>query len=461
MTFFFPRHRPMNRRHFLRGSVGGGLSIAFGLPLLEAMLDTHGTRLARGQALPKRFGIFFWGNGRGVDASKWTPADSGAGWTPSLELAPLMDVKDYVSVVSGMTARMPNSPRGHHDGCTAILSGHDFVAQDAGSAPYRSTFSRQSIDQVAADTLGVDTRFRSLELGISSRVITGEGTTLNFVSHNGPDNANPPELQPSALFSRLFADQGVQDSSRLGEALRALRGSVLDTVLEDLGALGQRVGTADRARLEQHADGVRAVERRLASVAELAPQCHDLTAPTDPQTQDGKEPLAERMQAMSEVLALALSCDLSRVFTIQFTGSVGYTVFWQVGLDRGHHDLSHEGAAAQPALEVSTVFTMEQLGVLLRTLRDTPDGTGNLLDSSAILATSDHSDGSAHSTDDFPVLIAGRAGGALQHPGIHYASDGEHTNRVLLTLLRSVGVNIAELGDDFAHQTSGCSAIEV
>jgi hypothetical protein len=461
MTFFFPRRKPMQRRQFLRGSLGGGLSIAFGLPMLEAMLDTHGTRLAHGQALPKRFGVFFWGNGRGVESAKWTPTGSGAGWTPSLELAPLLDVKDYVSVVSGMTARMPNSPRGHHDGCTAILSGHDFLAQEAGGAPYRSTFSRQSIDQVAADTLATDSRFRSLEIGISSRVITGEGTTLNFVSHNGPDNANPPELSPRALFDRLFADPSTTDSSRVGEALRALRGSVLDTVLDDLGALGQRVGTADRVRLEQHADGVRAVERRLASDAQLAPQCHDLTAPNDPATQDGKEPLVERMLAMSELLALAMSCDLSRVFTIQFTGSVGYTVFWQVGLDRGHHDMSHEGAAAQAGLESSTVFTMEQFAVLLRTLRDTPDGAGNLLDSCAILGTSDHSDGSAHSTEDYPILVAGQAGGALTHPGVHYASPKEHTNRVLLTLLRSVGVNIPELGDDFAHQTDGCSAIEV
>jgi hypothetical protein len=96
----------------------------------------------------------------------------------------------------------------------------------------------------------------------------------------------------------------------------------------------------------------------------------------------------------------------------------------------------------------------------LRTLRDTPDGAGNLLDSCAILGTSDHSDGSAHSTDDYPVLVAGSAGGALVHPGIHYASPGEHTNRVLLTLLRSVGVDIPELGDDFARQTDGCSPIE-
>ena len=451
----------MKRRSFLRGSLGAGLSVSVGLPLLEAMLNSHGTALAQdGQPLPKRLGVFFWGNGRGVDADKWHPVGSGSDWTPSLELAPLDELKSHISVVTGMSARMPNSPRGHHDGVVGMLSGYDFVAQEAGSAPYRSTFSRPSIDQRAAEVLGADTRFRSIEVGISERIIRGEGTTLAYVSHNGPDNVNPPETSPRALYERLFADASTADASRLGQALSTLRASVLDTVRSDLGALERRVGSADRARLQQHAEGIRAVERRLQSDASQLAACSTSSVPQDPATQNGREPLAERTQAMSELLALAFSCDLSRVFTLQFTGSVGYTTFWQVGLDRGHHDLSHEGRAAQAALEASTVFTMEQLAVLLRTFRDTPDGAGSLLDSSVILATSDHSDGALHSVDDMPVLVAGHGRGALVSPGVHYASPREHTNRVLLTLLRAVGVEIDGLGERNAHETEGCAALE-
>ena len=454
----------MHRRTFLRGSLGSGLGVAVGLPLLEAMLNDHGTALAQDAALPLRFGVFFMGNGRGVEADRWRPSGTGAAWTPSPLLAPLTELKDYVSVVTGASARLSNSPQGHHNGSAAILSGYNFIAQDADNAPYRSTFARPSIDQLAADVLGASTRFRSLELATSRRVIDGEGTTIQYISHNGPDSSNPPELDPRAVFDRLFAGGAAQPGagSAVQQALQTLRASVLDTVLADLGALQQRVGAADRVRLEQHAEGIRAIERRLQTDPALsAQQCDDPMAPTEIASESGREPLAERLDAMGDLLALALSCDQTRVFSIQWSGSAGGPVFWQVGADRAHHDLSHDGDATQEVMEQITVFTMEQLAGLLRKFRDTPDGAGNLLDSMALLATSDCSDGAAHSVTDYPIVIAGRAGGALVHPGVHYASDDrEHTNRVLLSLLRSMGVEVAELGEDDFVETQGLSAIE-
>ncbi len=111
-------------------------------------------------------------------------------------------------------------------------------------------------------------------------------------------------------------------------------------------------------------------------------------------------------------------------------------------------------------MEKITVFTMEQFAALITKFRDTPDGTGNLLDSMAVLATSDHSDGAAHVVNDYPILVAGKAGGALVHPGVHYASREEHTNKVLLTILRSVGVDIPEIGDGNFRMTEGVTAIE-
>ncbi len=452
----------MHRRTFLRGSLASGLTISVGLPLLDAMLNEHGTRLAHGQALPKRFGVFFFGNGRGVDPDKWVPTGTGAGWTPSLELEPLAGVKDYVSVVTGMNARLSNSPQGHHKGSAAILSGYDFITQPANNAPYRSTFARPSIDQVVADEIGTTTAFRSLEIGMSRRVINGEGTTIQYISHNGPDSGNPPELDPRKLFDRLFAEPVAppMGGSAAGDALRMLRRSVLDTVIEDLGALGRRVGTADKARLEQHTESIRAIERRLETdLGAPTLQCDSPTAPGELPGDNSREPIAERMTAMGDLLALAMSCDLSRVFTIQFSGSAAGPVFWQVGATRGHHDLSHDGESSQSIIEACTIFTMEQFAGLVSKFRDTPDGAGNLLDSMALLATSDHGDGAAHDVEDYPVLIAGRAGGALVHPGIHYRDD-EHTNTVLLTLLRAMGLQLTEIGEGNYQRTMGVSALE-
>jgi hypothetical protein len=294
-------------------------------------------------------------------------------------------------------------------------------------------------------------------------VINGEGTTIQYISHNGPDSGNPPELSPRNLWNRLFAGAAAASGGAPPppDPLRAMRKSILDSVLDDLGALQQRVGMADRARLDQHAESIRAIERRLGEAsAPSAPSCTAAKAPADPATTNSKEPIEERMAAMGDLLALAMSCDMSRVFSIQFSGSAGGPVFWQVGADRSHHDISHDGASSQALMEAITVFTMKQFAALLTKFRDTPDGAGNLLDSMALLATSDHSDGAGHTVNDYPVLIAGRAGGALVHPGVHYASSGEHTNKVLLTILRAVGVQLPELGMGSYRQTMGVSALE-
>ena len=187
------------RRTLLRGIAYGG-AIGIGLPVLDIMLDSHGKAYADGTPLPKRFGVFFWGNG--VRLSHYMPASVGD-YALSEALQPLADVKDYVSVASGFDIKTGNE-RGHHAGCVGILSGAPMVSQDPMGAAFASTFSAPSIDQVVASAVGQTTRFRSLEVGVAKNVTTGEGTTLRYLSHNGPDNPNPPEYSPLALYTRVF-----------------------------------------------------------------------------------------------------------------------------------------------------------------------------------------------------------------------------------------------------------------
>ena len=90
----------------------------------------------------------------------------------------------------------------------------------------------------------------------------------------------------------------------------------------------------------------------------------------------------------------------------------------------------------QPTVAAATVFTMEQLGVFLRRLRDTPEAGGNLLDRCSILCTSELADGWTHSNKDFPLLIAGRGDGRLRG-GVHWRSGNDRsTSDAVLTALR-------------------------
>src|SRR5207237_1053112 len=104
-------------------------------------------------------------------------------------------------------------------------------------------------------------------------------------------------------------------------------------------------------------------------------------------------------------------------------------------------------------------FTMQQFAYFLKKLRDTPEQGGNLLDSCSILCTTEHSEGNTHAVDDFPILVAGHAGGALKG-GIHYRSPSkENTSMALLTVLRAAGVPLTQFGYGLGQVNTTVSAI--
>ena len=452
----------LNRRTVLRGALGG-VGISVGLPPLEAMFNANGTAYAQSNAaIPKRLGLFFWGNGVKLDRWASTPRR----WTPSPSLQPFATagVKDYVNVVTGMNIKSGNE-RGHHSGLTGIMSGAALIAEPHPNSNYVSTYSQPSIDQVAAGVIGTTTRFKSLEVGVSKKVVDGEGTTLHYLSHNGPDSFNPPEYNPVNVFNRLFGTDFVppMGGTPVVDVTKTLRKSVLDAVLADMNTLKGRVGATDKIRLDSHMNNVRSLENRLVSATPTLPPgstaCVRPAQPTKPSTSGG-EPIKATNKAMSDLIAMALACDQTRVFSVMFSGSVGYTVFSDIGITTGHHDLTHDEAGDQPQVQASTVYTMEQFAVLLAALKAIPEGAGNLLDSCAILASSDTADGRDHSITNYPILIAGSAGGKLKYPSVHYKSNGENTSMVLLSILRSVGLSLTEFGTGGGRVTASCTAIE-
>ena len=449
----------LSRRAMLRGTAQGALA-TLALPTLDAMLNSHGTAYAQSNApLPKRFGVFYWGNG--VRRARWTPAASGPGYALTEELAGLANVKDYVSVISGMEIKTGNE-RGHHAGTVGILSGSPMVSQDPQGANFASTFSAPSIDQVVASALGDVTRFHSLELGVTREVVTGEGTTLRYLSHNGPDNANPPEYSPGALFDRVFGNgfTGAGSGTPKVDPRLALRRSVLDAIRLDAAALNKHLGAADRKRLDQHLSSIRALENQILAIENAPPPPQSCSVPTHP----GNIPSGDLSQvsaAMAELLALSLACDQSRVFSIMWSGSVSQTVYDEVGATTEHHGLSHDEGGDQPMVHAITIYIIQNLGTFLERLKNTPEGDGNLLDRCAILASTDTSEGQPHSLDDYPIIVAGKAGGALVHPGVHYRStSGENTSNVLLTLLQAMDLDVTEFGNGGGKTTETVAALK-
>lgn len=435
----------LDRRTLLRGLVGGTV-VSVGLPPLEAMLGVNGEAWADGSDIPTRFGIWFWGNG--VIADKWVPLTEGSDWTPNEETEPLLEVRDHLSVISGCEIKTDDHP--HHSGMAGIFTGQKYHQNGTTRDTIVSTFADQSVDQIAADAFSGQAPFRSLELGVTKFHGTDEGSTFQHLSHNGPNNANPCEYDPAQVFDRLF---GMDSDAR--QAL--VRGSVLDAVLDQSARLERRLGAADKRRLEQHLESIRTLENRLTADLE---GCEVGARPEAIADVDGLEQIQEKNLVMSELLALALSCDLSRVFSVQFSTAGSAVVFWEAGASDGLHSISHTEAPPQPTIHAATTLTMGYLRDFLVRLRDVEVGDGNLLDHCSILCTSELSDGYTHSNVDFPILIAGKGGGRLRG-GVHYRStSGENTSHAVLTALRGAGVEAESFGADEGYVTTGISEVE-
>ena len=438
----------LSRRTFLRGMLGGS-AIALGLPPLEAFFNANGTAYAVDGTFPKRFGLFFWGNG--VLPDRWVPTMTGEEWELTEQLTPLASLRRDITVLTGLEVKTGN-PVPHGSGPPGLLTGDGPLDRtgDFGN----STFKLPTIDQLMADEIGGETLFRSLEVGVE------QGTT--GLSHNGPDSINPAETSPAALFERLFgAEFRAPGDEPIIDPKLSLRRSVLDSVMDDSDRLRQRLGANDRIRLEQHLAAVRDLELRIARIEEDPPNlaaCARPDAPPQLMDTDGRPPMRERSRVMSDLVTMAMACDLTRVLSFWFTRPVSNVLFPDI--TAGHHQLTHDEPGDQPQVNRIVISIMEDFAYFLESLRSVPEGDGTLLDNSIILGTSDVSYARTHQIDEYPIILAGSGCGTLRQ-GFHYRSTTqENTSLVSFSLLRAMGVPVSEFGVGPGRVTQGLSAIE-
>jgi hypothetical protein len=428
----------------------GSAAVALALPPLEAMLNSHGTALANGDPLPRRFMTWFFGNG--VRLPQWTPQGLGSGYELTEELAPLANVKDYCSILSGFDNKAGYGRRGHHDGVAGFFSGHPFIEIDPMGALYASKFGGPSIDQVAASIVGGKTFMPSLHVGVSKRITTGEGPTLQFLSHKGPEQPVESERNPQAVYNMLFGSFTPPD-----DPTGKLRVSMIDAVHKDAQRLRQRVGKLDQQRIDAHMEGLYQLQKQILA---LPPTCTIPPGPTQTNDDvDGNEPLEEVSKVMADLVTAAFVCDVTRVVSFMQSGGVGSTIYHMTGAISEEHGLSHE-PGGQELIHKAVVFNIGCFAYLLERLKAMPEGAGNLLDNACILLGSDCSEGITHGCKDQPCIVAGRGGGALTYPGVHYRSTSdENSTDILVSCLKTLDPSVSEAGSAEGYSNKACGAI--
>lgn len=436
-----------SRRTVLRGLLRGAV-VSVALPPLECMFNGNGTAYACDGILPQRFGLYFWGNGNNPE--RWTPTGEGFGedWQLSEQLAPLAQVKDLISVLTGFMVKIPNELP-HTSGLIGVLTGAPPWEEGESNG-----FDLPSIDQLIAAEIGGDTVYRSLETGAA------RNSGNSWIDRT---TRNPIETSPHAFFERVFGATFREPGSEgVVDPKLALRRSVLDAVLDDISGLRSQVSAADSQRLEQHFEGVRALELRLARLQEDPPELAACSRPEAPAAdypdQDGRQQISAVSRAMVDIHAMALACDQTRVFSHWLTDPVGNELF--PGATDGHHNLTHDEGGDQPQCNAITIACIEEYAYLVQALQAVPEGDGTLLDNCAVLATSEVSMARTHSLEETPLIIAGSACGALR-TGQHIRSySRDNTSNAMLSVVRAMGILAPGFGDGVGYADQGVSELE-
>lgn len=497
--------RRIHRRTLLRG-MGG---IAVGLPVLECMLDAHGTRLAGAQApaLPQRYGIVFAGQALGGDG--WAknaqringesyeedghfvvPPQFGADYSITTPLQPLQTLRSEFSVLSNMSipfnrnsAEGSEVPAGgayrdfHGGGKSPLLCGVRSTSPDFRCGGITS--DQALVEQVRGSTL-IDSLVYRVQ---PSWYLAGSSYAGRQYLSYGPD-AERIEAQVSplvayqALFDNFTPDQ--DDAREAHDFRRQARLSVLDLIGEKRERVLLGLSQVDRERLQRHYDELRELELRIDSSMELdAGACQRPDAPSDDppiggdNAGSGSDAIATntgysnetlRARLLADLIHMAMVCDLSRVFTLQLTVFQShmnvYTLTSEMGLPirADLHEVGHNGDVdnkGQLAVSTCLKWHIGHYAYLIDKLASTPEGDGSVLDNSAIFFMPEAGHGlqlndattenQTHSVEQMMLILAGRAGGLA--PGRHIDATGYHPVQALISGIRAAGFSGEELGE--------------
>jgi hypothetical protein len=427
--------RPAPRRAALRGLLGGG-AVTVALPFLDVFLDDHGTALASGAPLPLRFGTWFWSMGH-------TPGHAVAEDPSDLvfleECQALTPYKRHINYFGKFNSPLDGRPNHVHQ--------TGWIVTRTGTAPVKAfDIPAPTLDVLVADAIGGETRFRSLDMSCT-------GNAKDSFTARSTHNRNASEVSPVGLYARVFgpefADPNKADFAPSPEIM--LQRSVLSGVEEQRKRLERRLGAADKARMDEYATAIRALEHQLALQSEKPAPADACRVPVSPA--DGplglELPVAQaNHKAFTRILTMALACNQTRVFNVAFNDAL--SSLRRPGTAYTHHTLTHEEPIDQSVGYQREAFwfncrVMEQLAGFIEAFESVREGAGTLLDSTLIFAHAETSFAKIHQVDNIPVMTVGSAGGRLK-TGKHIVGNGDPITRVGLTAMQAMGLPLARWG---------------
>ena len=417
----FPR---ISRRTMLRGT-----GVAIALPALECMRPSVTVAKAAEPKQPRRmvainFELSF-------HPPNLMPQKPGRDYEVTRYLEPLQNVRSDFTVISGTSH--PDVDGGHA-ASKSWLTG----APHPGAANFHNSIS---MDQLAANQIGLQTRLAYMSLGGGGISVSSNGVKIPGVPY------------PSHFFRKMFLEGRPQEKAAQVERLREGQ-SVLDTVLASAQRMRSRVSQPDRQKLDEYFTAVREAEQQLAKSEQWQEKPKPQVAANPPNDIRNQTRLIERAEQLYDIMYLAIQTDSTRLIT--YTVGDSSHVPQLPGVSMNYHDLSHHGQDPEKLKQLATVESehIRAFGDFIRRLKETEEGESNLLDQTMIMLGS-HMHSGGHNNRNLPTILAG---GGFRH-GQHLAFDQDNNQplaNLYVSMLQQLGIEI----ETFASSTGTLPGLE-
>ncbi len=424
--------RSSSRRRFLKDV---GLSAA----ALPFVMNLPSLGFANSATRKKRLIVMFSPNG--VVPWNFWPEEEGKDFTLKESLTPLEPFKDNMLLMHGICDKVKGDGDRHMRGMGCLLTGIElFPGNIQGGSDTPAGWSTGiSLDQELKNVLQSRpesaTRFGSLEFGV---MVPDRADTWTRMSYTGPNQPVAPIDDPYQMFNKLYGQ--MKDRQNLK--------SVLDEIQVDLKRLSSIVSAEDRHLLDEQTNFVREMERELNATSESSVGHAVPELEAGIKEENDNIPQISRMQI--DLMVNSFAADFTRVATLQYTNSVGQAKMRWLGIEEGHHELSHhedKKTDSQEKLTKINKWFADELAYLAQRLSDTPEpgGPGSMLDNTVILWGNELGQGNSHTLDNIPFVMLGggldlNMGRSLKFPKVAH-------NRLLLSIAHGFGHEIETFGN--------------
>src|SRR5688572_2449443 len=422
----------IHRRQFIKRM---GLSAA-SLPFLRGLPSLGLAAPARPR---QRLVIMFSPNGT-IPKDFW-PDEEGPLSSLKPILSPLDAFKERMLILHGLSNKVRGDGDGHMRGMSCLLTGIElFPGNIQGGSDTPAGWARgPSIDQEIRNFFNSRpdsrTRFGSLEFGVA---VPDRADPWTRWSYAGPNKPVAPIDDPYQMFEKLYGRVKDKDTIK----------SILDDVRDDIRLVSSKLSGEDKKLLDEHLSYVREMERDLQS-DEKQKLAHPMPKLDQGVINDNDNiPKTSKMQV--ELLVNSFQNDMARVATLQYTNSVGQAKMRWLGIEQGHHELSHDpdlNEGSQEKLTKINTWFCEQMAYLAKRLSETkePGGDGNLLDNTLIVWTNELGKGNSHTLDNIPFVLVGNGGGLNMGRSLKFEKAAH--NRLWIAIANAMGHDISTFGN--------------